>query len=69
MFSTHTKLIYFWRLLVWNGPDLNVWSKEEAHLRELAVQVQKVNSLLFCLTSPCHRREVLFSGYLGRDLR
>lgn len=27
MFSTQTKLIYFWRLLVWNGTDLDVWKE------------------------------------------
>lgn len=69
MLSTQTKLIYFWRLLVWNGPDLNVWRKQEAHPRELAVQVQKVDSVLFHPISLCHRTEVLFSGYPERDTR
>lgn len=27
MFSTQTKLIYFWRLLVWKGTDLDVWKE------------------------------------------
>lgn len=52
MFSTQTKLIYFWRLLVWNVPDLNVCSKQETYSRELAAQVQKVNSVLFCPSIP-----------------